>query len=83
MTEYGDCLSCALERRADPPPRERIYLDAHWRVAHAFATSLAGSGKPLVISGATIVTPGRPATERDELIAAGPIEDIEQGHYFT
>jgi nucleoside-diphosphate-sugar epimerase len=38
-----------------------------------FVTSLAGSGKPLVISGATLVTPGRPATERDELIAAGPI----------
>jgi nucleoside-diphosphate-sugar epimerase len=38
-----------------------------------FAASLAGSGKPLVISGATLVTPGRPATERDELIAAGPI----------
>jgi nucleoside-diphosphate-sugar epimerase len=38
-----------------------------------FAASLAGSGRPLVISGATIVTPGRPATERDELIAAGPI----------
>ena len=38
-----------------------------------FATSLAGSGRPLIISGATLVTPGRPATERDELIAAGPI----------
>src|ERR1700749_2112488 len=38
-----------------------------------FVGSLAGSGKPLVISGATLVTPGRPATERDELIAAGPI----------
>ncbi len=38
-----------------------------------FATGLAGSGKPLVISGATLVIPGRPATERDELIAAGPI----------
>jgi nucleoside-diphosphate-sugar epimerase len=38
-----------------------------------FATSLAGSGKPLLVSGATLVTPGRPATERDELIAAGPI----------
>ncbi len=38
-----------------------------------FATSLAGSGKPLVISGATLVTPGRLATERDELVAAGPI----------
>jgi len=38
-----------------------------------FVAALAGSGKPLVISGATLVTPGRPATERDELIAAGPI----------
>ncbi|HEX3789857.1 MAG TPA: SDR family oxidoreductase [Pseudonocardiaceae bacterium] len=38
-----------------------------------FVASLAGSGKPLVISGATLVTPGRPATERDELVAAGPI----------
>ena len=39
----------------------------------AFAASLAGSGKPMVISGGTMVTPGRPSTERDELIAAGPI----------
>jgi nucleoside-diphosphate-sugar epimerase len=38
-----------------------------------FVTGLAGSGKPLVISGATLMTPGRLATERDELIAAGPI----------
>jgi nucleoside-diphosphate-sugar epimerase len=38
-----------------------------------FVTSLAGSGRPLVISGATLVTPGRPSTERDELVAAGPI----------
>src|SRR6202451_4126720 len=36
-----------------------------------FAASLAGSGKPMLISGATLVTPGRPATERDQLIAAG------------
>src|SRR5579864_6803309 len=43
------------------------------RAIETFATSLAGSGNPLVISGATLVTPGRPATERDELIAAGPI----------
>jgi hypothetical protein len=27
----------------------------------------------MVISGATNVTPGRPATERDELIAQGPV----------
>jgi nucleoside-diphosphate-sugar epimerase len=38
-----------------------------------FAASLAGSGKPMVISGATTATPGRPATERDELIARGPV----------
>jgi nucleoside-diphosphate-sugar epimerase len=38
-----------------------------------FTGSLAGSGKPLVISGATIAVPGRIATERDELIAQGPI----------
>jgi diadenosine tetraphosphate (Ap4A) HIT family hydrolase len=42
VAEYGDCLSCALERRADPPPRERIYLDAHWRVAHALGTAQPG-----------------------------------------
>jgi nucleoside-diphosphate-sugar epimerase len=38
-----------------------------------FADSLAGSGKPMLVSGATITTPGRPATERDELIAQGPV----------
>ena len=40
-----------------------------------FATSVAGSARPLVISGGTLVTPGRVATERDELVAAGPIAD--------
>jgi nucleoside-diphosphate-sugar epimerase len=43
------------------------------RAIETFATGLAGSGKPLVVSGATLGRPGRPATERDELIAAGPI----------
>jgi nucleoside-diphosphate-sugar epimerase len=43
------------------------------KAIETFATGLAGSGRPLVISGATLVTPGRLATERDELIAAGPI----------
>src|ERR1700761_387627 len=38
-----------------------------------FATCLAGSGQPLLVSGGTIVTPGRPSTEHDELIARGPI----------
>ncbi|MGC8635295.1 MAG: SDR family oxidoreductase [Candidatus Limnocylindrales bacterium] len=43
------------------------------KAIETFATSLAGSGKPLVIAGATLVTPGRPATERDELVAMGPV----------
>ncbi|TVZ02791.1 SDR family oxidoreductase [Trebonia kvetii] len=43
------------------------------RAIETFATGLAGSGKPLVISGATLAIPGRPATERDELIAVGPV----------
>jgi nucleoside-diphosphate-sugar epimerase len=43
------------------------------KAIETFIIGLAGSGKPLVISGATLVTPGRPATERDELIAAGSI----------
>ena len=38
-----------------------------------FVEAMTGSGKPLLISGGTLVTPGRPSTERDELIAAGPI----------
>ncbi len=43
------------------------------RAIETFIGSLAGSGKPMVISGATIAVPGRIATERDELIAQGPI----------
>jgi nucleoside-diphosphate-sugar epimerase len=43
------------------------------KAIETFVTGLAGSGKPLVVSGATLVAPGRPATERDELVAAGPI----------
>jgi nucleoside-diphosphate-sugar epimerase len=43
------------------------------KAVETFATVLAGSARPLVISGATLVTPGRPATERDELIAQGPV----------
>jgi diadenosine tetraphosphate (Ap4A) HIT family hydrolase len=42
VAQYGDCLSCAFERRPDAPPRERIYLGAHWRVAHAFGTAQPG-----------------------------------------
>ena len=40
------------------------------RAVAAFTAGLAGSGKPLVISGATLAVPGCLATERDELIAA-------------
>jgi nucleoside-diphosphate-sugar epimerase len=43
------------------------------RAIETFAAALAGSSQPLVVSGGTLVRPGRPATERDELIAAGPI----------
>jgi nucleoside-diphosphate-sugar epimerase len=43
------------------------------RAIEAFATALVGTGKPMVISGATLTTPGRPTTERDALIAQGPI----------
>jgi nucleoside-diphosphate-sugar epimerase len=43
------------------------------KAIETFIREFADSGKPLVISGATLVTPGRVATERDELIAAGPI----------
>jgi nucleoside-diphosphate-sugar epimerase len=38
-----------------------------------FTEALAGTGKPLVVTGATLATPGRASTERDELLAAGPI----------
>ncbi len=57
------------------PGRDRFEAAAQTdaKAIATFAASLAGSGKPLLISGATLVTTGRPATERDELIAAGPI----------
>ncbi|MGH8996279.1 MAG: SDR family oxidoreductase [Acidimicrobiales bacterium] len=47
--------------------------EADAKVIETFTTALAGTGKPMVISGATLTRPGRPSTERDELIAAGPI----------
>ncbi|WP_426518324.1 NAD-dependent epimerase/dehydratase family protein [Diaminobutyricibacter sp. McL0618] len=43
------------------------------RAVETFATTLADTGKPLVVSGGTLTVPGRVATERDELVAAGPI----------
>jgi nucleoside-diphosphate-sugar epimerase len=55
------------------PSVSEVATQTDAKAIETFATSLAGSGKPLVISGGTLVRPGRPATERDELIAAGPI----------
>ncbi|MEU3188893.1 HIT family protein [Streptomyces sp. NPDC006923] len=38
-----DCYACGQEARFDDlPPRERIAVDSHWRVAHAFNTALPG-----------------------------------------
>ncbi|WP_327063359.1 NAD-dependent epimerase/dehydratase family protein [Leifsonia sp. Root112D2] len=39
----------------------------------AFTSALSGTGKPLLITGATLSAPGRVATEEDELVAEGPI----------
>jgi nucleoside-diphosphate-sugar epimerase len=38
-----------------------------------FTAALEGTGKPLLVTGATITVPGRAATERDELVAESPI----------
>ena len=43
------------------------------KAIETLATALAGTGKPMLITGGTLVTPGRTSTERDELIATGPI----------
>ncbi|TLS44176.1 HIT family protein [Streptomyces montanus] len=38
-----DCYACGQEERFDDlPPSERIAVDQHWRVAHAFDTALPG-----------------------------------------
>ncbi len=39
MTE---CFVCSENARTDLPPRERVVVTDHWRVAHAFDTSLPG-----------------------------------------
>ncbi len=41
MTAAG-CWSCEQEATPDPAPRERVLVTDHWRVAHAFDTSLPG-----------------------------------------
>ena len=55
-----ECLSCALEARADQPPRERLHVGPRWRVAHAFGTSLPGW---------LVVLPRRHVTALDQLTA--------------
>jgi nucleoside-diphosphate-sugar epimerase len=55
------------------PSVSEAATQADARAVETFADALAGSGKPLLVSGGTIVTPGRPSTERDPLIAVGPI----------
>jgi len=36
------CWSCERASDPDPPPRERVLVTDHWRVVHAFDTSLPG-----------------------------------------
>ncbi|HMM96751.1 HIT family protein [Phycicoccus sp.] len=36
------CHVCSENTRSDLPPRERVAVTEHWRVAHAFDTSLEG-----------------------------------------
>ncbi len=38
----SDCYPCTVEASARPPPRERVYDDGHWRVAHALSSTLPG-----------------------------------------
>ncbi len=56
----AECLSCALETQADPPPRERLHVGPRWRVAHAFGTALPGW---------LVVLPRRHVTALDQLTA--------------
>ena len=36
------CFPCDQQASAERPPREAVVETGHWRVAHAFDTSLAG-----------------------------------------
>ncbi|MBR7744531.1 HIT family protein [Phycicoccus sp. BSK3Z-2] len=38
----ADCFVCTENARPDLPPRDRVVVTDHWRVAHAFDTSLPG-----------------------------------------
>ncbi|MGH3390138.1 MAG: HIT family protein [Actinomadura sp.] len=42
-TDADTCLSCEQNARINKlPPRDRIAVDPHWRVAHAFGTTVPG-----------------------------------------
>ena len=41
MTD-ATCFSCAQDAVHDPPPRDQVLVTEHWRVAHAFDSSLLG-----------------------------------------
>ena len=55
----ADCYSCTTEAVLDTaPPREAVHVEEHWRVAHAFDTSLPGW---------LVLLPRRHVTSLDEL----------------
>ncbi len=57
-----DCYSCRVEAAPEPlPPRERVYDDGLWRVAHATSSALPGW---------LVVLPKRHVTNLAELTAA-------------
>jgi diadenosine tetraphosphate (Ap4A) HIT family hydrolase len=60
VPEPEDCYSCAQNALSDLPPRERVYVDPHWRVAHAFDTGIPGW---------LVVLPRRHVNALDELTA--------------
>lgn len=42
MSDNIECFNCARESRQDSSIRENIWVSDHWRVAHAFNSSLPG-----------------------------------------
>ncbi len=60
MSASAACYSCTQNAQDDLPPRERVYLSQHWRVAHAF---------DVAIPGWLVLLPQRHVTALDELTA--------------
>jgi diadenosine tetraphosphate (Ap4A) HIT family hydrolase len=71
MEQTPECYSC--ERNAVPserlPAREAVYDDGHWRVAHAFSSSLAGW--MVIVARRHILSLSE--MTRDEAAALGPL----------